>query len=110
MSVRFTVAVDLSKYKHTATIIDTLSGEVSQPLTFQVSEAGFTEFETLLKSFSSNPGDFVIGCEATGHYGETLLRRLQAKQYPVVRMNPAQVVQFRRGLGRKAKTDCRSDG
>lgn len=106
MSVRFTVAVDLSKYKHTAIIIDTMTGELSQPLTFKVNETGFTEFETRLASFSSNPADFVVGCEATGHYGETLLRRLQVKQYPIVRMNPAQVAQFRRGLGRKAKTDA----
>ena len=26
--------------------------------------------------------------------------------YPIVRLNPAQVAQFRRGLGRRAKTDA----
>lgn len=105
MSCRFTVAIDLSKFKHTASLIDTSTGEMSQSLTFKVNEAGFRQFDQLLRSFSSNPNDFIIGCEATGHYGETLLRRLQAHGYSIVRMNPAQVAQFRRGLGRKAKTD-----
>ena len=105
MSARFTVGIDLSKFKHTASLIDTLTGEIAQSLTFSVNEVGFRQFDQLLHSFSSNLHDFIIGCEATGHYGETLLRHLQSQGYAIVRMNPAQVAQFRRGLGRKAKTD-----
>jgi len=106
MSARFTVAIDLSKFKHTASLIDTETGEAAQSLTFKVNEVGFMQFDQLLRSFSTDPNDFIIGCEATGHYGETLLRRLQTQGYAIVRMNPAQVAQFRRGLGRKAKTDA----
>jgi len=106
MSPTYTVAVDLSKYKHTATILDTSTGDVCKTVTVPVNLAGFQQFESTLEAFSSKPTDFIIGCEATGHYGETLLRRLQDHGYPIVRMNPAQVVQFRRGLGRHAKTDA----
>ena len=83
MSVRFTVAIDLSKFKHTASLFDTTTGEIAQSLDFKVNEAGFTQFDQLLHSFSSDPKDFIVGCEATGHYGETLLRHLQAQGYAV---------------------------
>jgi len=102
----YTVAIDLSKQKHTATILDTTTTSVCKTVAIPVSQTGFQQFEATLAAFSTNPGDFIIGCEATGHYGETLLRRLQDKGFPIVRMNPAQVVQFRHGLGRRAKTDA----
>lgn len=106
LSPTYTVAIDLSKHKHTATILDTTTTSVCQTVAIPVSQTGFQRFEATLAAFSTNPEDFVIGCEATGHYGETLLRRLQDKGFPIVRMNPAQVVQFRHGLGRRAKTDA----
>jgi transposase len=106
MSPTYTVAIDLSKHKHTATILEVTTGEVCKSVTIPVNAIGFQQFEAALGAVSSNPNDFIIGCEATGHYGETLLRRLQDQGYSIVRMNPAQVVQFRRGLGRHAKTDA----
>jgi transposase len=106
MTTTYTVAIDLSKYKHTATIAEATTGEVCQTINFAVNQAGFCAFEAALQSYSTDPKAFIIGCEATGHYGETLLRRLQRHGYTLVRMNPAQVAQFRRGLGRKAKTDA----
>lgn len=105
MPPTYTVAIDLSKHKHTATILDTTSISVCKTVAIPVSQTGFQQFEAVLAAFSTNPEDFVVGCEATGHYGETLLRRLQVQGFPIVRMNPAQVVQFRQGLGRHAKTD-----
>lgn len=106
MPPTYTVAIDLSKYKHTATIFNTASTSVCKTITIPVNQTGFQQFEATLAAFSTHPENFIIGCEATGHYGEALLRRLQDKGYPIVRMNPAQVVQFRRGLGRRAKTDA----
>lgn len=106
MSAIYTVAVDLGKYSHTATVVEAASGRTCQTFKFQVDTSGFVAFEAVLQSYSPDISAFMIGCEATGHYGETLLRRLQHQGYAIVRMNPAQVVQFRRGLGRKAKTDA----
>lgn len=103
---RLTVALDLAKKTHVGRILDTTTGEMSQAIDIPVNEAGFAQFEAILAGYSGDPEDFLIGCEATGHYGETLLRRLQNQSYDIVRFNPAQVVQFRRGLGRKAKTDA----
>jgi transposase len=71
---------------------------------FPVNQQGFATLSQCLKRHGT-PDTILIGCEATGHYGETVLRYLQTHKYAVVRLNPAQVVQFRRGLGRCAKTD-----
>lgn len=106
MNPTYTVAIDLSKQQHTATILEQHTKKACETVTIPVNEQGFVAFERTLEAYSDNTSDFVIGCEATGHYGETLLRRLQDKGYTIVRLNPAQVVQFRRGLGRRAKTDA----
>lgn len=105
-TTRFTVALDLAKHTHVATIFDSHSGQADETTTIAITKQGFADFEKLLTSYSGDPHDFLIGCEATGHYGETLLWRLQKDGYPIVRLNPSQVVQFRRGLGRRAKTDA----
>lgn len=105
VAYKYTVALDLGKKHHVASIFDTKSGQQQQSVKARVNEAGFSLLEHVLQTYSCDPADFLVGCESTGHVGETLLRRLQADGYTVVRMNPAQVVQFRRGLGRRAKTD-----
>jgi len=102
---QFTVALDLGKWKHAVSIYNTQANQLCQSITIQVNREGFAELQTALTSYSPQPADFLIGCEATGHYGETLIRFLQERGYALVRMNPLQVTQFRRGLGRRAKTD-----
>jgi transposase len=105
VAYKYTVALDLGKKQHVASIFETASGEQQESVKVQVNQAGFTKLEGVLRTYSSDASEFLVGCESTGHVGETLLRRLQADGYAVVRMNPTQVVQFRRGLGRRAKTD-----
>jgi hypothetical protein len=76
MPPTYTVAIDLSKHQHTETILETTTTSVCKTVAIPVSQTGFQQFEATLAAFSPNPEDFIIGCEATGHYGETLLRRL----------------------------------
>ena len=106
MQKQFTVALDLAKRNHVARILDMTTGEISRPFNIPVNQDGFEAFEKTLATYSTDAADFLVGCEATGHYGETLLRRLQDQDYVIIRLNPAQVVQFRRRMGRKAKTDA----
>jgi transposase len=106
MSPLYTVAIDLGKSKHVASLVEIASTKVLQLIPIPVTQIGFEQFEATLRTLSPHPTDFIVGCEATGHYGETLLRRLNHQGYPIVRLNPAQVAQFRRGLGRRAKTDA----
>lgn len=105
MQARFIVAIDLAKRSHIAYVYDSANQHLSKPLTVAVSQEGFTQLERELSRYSDQPTDFLIGHEATGHYGETLLRRLRKQGYPLVELNGRQVAQFRRGLGRRAKTD-----
>ena len=102
----FTVALDLGKWKHAVSIYNTQTNELCQSMTIHVNQEGFAQLHTALTSYSTRSSDFIIGCEATGHYGDTVIRSLQAQNYAIVRMNPTQVTQFRRGLGRRAKTDA----
>jgi transposase len=105
MNARYSLAIDLAKRTHVACIHDKISGQTSKPIRVPVTKAGFENLVTIMTGYSADPTEFIVGCEATGHYGETILRWLQGQGYPIVRLNPAQVVQFRRGLGRRAKTD-----
>lgn len=105
MPPHFMVALDLGKQTHVGYVYDITCRQLSKPLRIKVEQAEFLSFESQLKSYSSQPSDFLIGHEATGHYGETLLRRLRALGYPIVELNGRQVAEFRRGLGRRAKTD-----
>ncbi len=102
---KYTVAIDLGKWKHVASIYNVRNHELVTTLTIDVSSVGFAKLDSALCSCSPETSDFLIGCEATGHYGETLLRHLQEQQYAIIRLNPAQVTQFRRGLGIRAKSD-----
>ena len=104
-NTQFTVALDLAKHQHVATIFDRQKLSRCEVIKIPVTAPGFADFTAWLQKYSCQPKDFIIGCEATGHYGETLLKRLQTQGYSVTRLNPAQVVQFRRGLGVRAKTD-----
>src|SRR3712207_1938866 len=97
--VRYTLALDLGKHAHVAHIYDTTSGQPSNPIRVPVTELGFAGLERVLVAYSANPADFLVGCEATGHYGETIVRHLQARGYHVVLLNPRQSKQFRLGLG-----------
>ena len=109
MSPRYMLAIDLGKRQHVAYIYDTTLRQLSKPLTIAVSRAGFEQLEQVLTSYSTQASDFLVGCEATGHYGQTLLRRLEQQGYALVQLNGRQVAQFRRGLGREAKTDKLAD-
>ena len=91
-TTRFTVALDLAKHTHVATIFDSHSGQADETTTIAITKQGFADFEKLLTSYSGDPHDFLIGCEATGHYGETLLWRLQKDGYPIVRLEASLTV------------------
>jgi len=102
---RYTVALDLGKQAHVAHIYDTATGQRSKPVRVLVTALGFAGLDRILATYSANPADFLVGCEATGHYGETIVRYLHARGYEVVLLNPRQSKQFRLGLGHRAKTD-----
>ncbi len=76
---RYMVALDLGKHAHVAHIYDTATATSSKPVRVPVSSLGFAGLDRVLTHYSSNPTDFLVGCEATGHYGETIVRHLHAR-------------------------------
>ena len=89
------VGIDISK--HTLDWYTTSSAQGSNPNT---PEGIATLVETLL---TLNPEGIVL--EATGGFEKKLFFALQAHALPVVRVNPRQVRDFAKALGRLAKTD-----
>jgi len=82
-TVRFTVAIDLAKQHHVATIFDAKLLKPCEVVRISVTALGFEHFKARLDHYSGNVTDFIIGCEATGHYGETLLKWLQHRGYNI---------------------------
>ena len=105
MSVRYMLAIDIGKSNHVAYIYDSTTAQLSKPLQVSVSQEGFNLLEQEMACYSTRVEDFLVGHEATGHYGQTLLRRLRQQGYELVELNGRQVAEFRRGLGHRAKTD-----
>src|SRR5215210_7964634 len=102
---RITVGVDIGKEHHQAAAYHPADDRIIGHMKFPVSRAGFSHFATFLAKLGTEPGDLVVGLEATGHDHLTLAEFLTDRGYAVVLLNPGQATQFRRSEGRRAKTD-----
>ena len=102
---RISVGVDVGKGGHQAAGYDPARDRVVGRISFPVSRAGFERFREFLEGLSPEPGDVLVGLEATGHYHLTLVEFLAEHGFGVVLINPYQAAQFRRSQGGKAKTD-----
>jgi len=102
---KYHIGVDISKHKHKACIRSLAQDSYSGVFSFDVKRQGFEKFLDTLGNFSSNKDDFLIGVEATGNYGVTLVYFLLSHGYKVVEINPYRANQFRKAQGKKAKTD-----
>lgn len=102
---KYHVGVDVSKGKHKACIHNLSQDSYSGVFSIAIDRPGFEKFRGTLEKLSPNKEDFLIGIEATGNYGVTLAYFLLSHGYPVVEINPYRANQFRKALGKKAKTD-----
>ena len=92
----FYVGIDVAKDFHVVTIIDENEVKVFKKA-FRVTNSadGFSKFIAKLESISTDVGNFLIGLEATGIYGENLLEFLLAYGYNVKLLNPFQTKRYR---------------
>lgn len=102
---RITVGVDTGKLSHHAAAYEPGGDRAQDHLRFSVDRPGFERFVVFLRSLADQPHDVLVGVESTGHYHQTLVEFLLAAGYTVVTVSPYQATQFRRSLGKKAKTD-----
>lgn len=98
------VGVDIAKFEHVATIIDSATGElIVDSLHFDNSLKGFKE---LLSNLSKlNKKDMVIGFESTAHYHQALFNYLTEHHYKCYLINPLMISRFRSISLRDSKND-----
>ena len=98
------VGVDIAKYEHVASILDSTTGEfLVDSLHFDNNLKGFN---LLLSNLSGlNKKDVVIGFESTAHYHQTLFSYLSGKKYKCFLINPFMTSRFRSISLRNAKND-----
>jgi transposase len=104
---QITIGVDAGKTSHLAAVYDSASGRVLGHLRFPVGRLGFERFCAFVRraAGAGAAGPVPVGLEASGHYHVTLAEFLAERGYPVVVVNPCRAAQFRRSLGKRAKTD-----
>ena len=100
----FYVGVDIAKYEHVASILDSTTGEfLVDSLHFDNNLKGFN---LLLSNLCElNKKDVVIGFESTAHYHQTLFSYLSGKKYKCFLINPFMTSRFRSISLRNAKND-----
>ena len=100
----FYVGVDIAKYEHVASILDSTTGEfLVDSLHFDNNLKGF---KLLFSNLSGlNKKDVVIGFESTAHYHQTLFSYLSGKKYKCFLINPFMTSRFRSISLRNAKND-----
>ena len=98
------VGIDVSKYKHDCCIINELGKPVQPEFSFENNRAGFKKLLAALERCGGE--EMRIGLEATGQYGENLMRFLDKSGHSFMELNPMLVRQFIRSKTlRRTKTD-----
>lgn len=102
----FYVGIDIAKRTHAASIMSETGKVLLKGFSFKNTTEGGEQLLQHLLRFSTNPSDFSIGMEATGHYWLALFSFLDAHNYTVHVINPIQTDGWRRGTEiRKRKND-----
>ena len=91
--------VDIAKVDHVIGAVDERGSELSGPMGFKNSAAGFERCEEWLEGVAGEPSDVLVGMEATGHYWMALYAFLVSRGYSVAVIDPVQVRAVRRFRG-----------
>ncbi|NLL74235.1 MAG: IS110 family transposase [Erysipelothrix sp.] len=97
------IGIDVAKRNHVVAIVDQHGEVLLKPTEFENSSPGFNSLYELIKSFILDR--HYVGLEATGHYGDNLIRFLLDKRCDVRMINPLTTDAFRKQRIRKTKTD-----
>ncbi len=100
------VGIDIAKNNHVASMMDEYGKVVFKAFSFSNTTDGGNALFSKLSSYSSNPSDFEIGMEATGHYWLSIYSFLFEKGFLLHVINPIQTDGWRKGTEiRKRKND-----
>lgn len=97
------IGIDISKYKHDCSVIDSDGFVVTPSWSFSNDREGFS---ILLSFLNELDGEIRIGFEATGHYGLNLKLFLEANNFTFMEFNSVLIKRFVSGKSlRQTKTD-----
>jgi transposase len=101
------IGIDIAKRAHVAAAVDAAGKAVIGSFQFNNTADGFAKLLARLAGAGAEPGDSLIGMEATGHYWIALFDFLCSHGWKVAVINPIQTDAFRRvETVRKLKTDA----
>lgn len=99
------VGIDISKHKHDCSIVTEEGVVIKDTFSFDNTRTGFNQFFEVLSSLGPL-NQIRIGLEATGHYGNNLIKHLSVKGYSFILLNPIIVSRLRQSETlRRTKTD-----
>ena len=101
------IGIDIAKRSHVAAAVDGGGKAVVKSFQFNNTADGFAKLLARLEKAGAEPGDALIGMEATGHYWIALFDFLCSHGWRVAVINPIQTDAFRKvETVRKLKTDA----
>ena len=103
----FYCGIDIAKYKHEASVIDTNGKALIDSISFANDKQGCEKVRTVFEKFEIAPADIIIGMEATGHYWLSVYTFFLELGYTVKVINPIQSEAFRKMYIRQTKNDSK---
>lgn len=103
----FYAGIDIAKYKHEATVIDSSGKALLDSISFSNSKEGCEKLLGLFQRLGVVREDVLVGMEATGHYWLSVYSYLVERGYEVKVINPLQSEAFRKMYIRQTKNDSK---
>lgn len=103
----FYCGIDIAKYKHEASVIDTNGKALLDSISFVNDKQGCEKILAVFQKFEISPADIIIGMEATGHYWLSVYTFFLELGYNVKVINPIQSEAFRKMYIRQTKNDSK---
>ena len=103
----FYCGIDIAKYKHEASVIDTNGKAMLDSISFANDKQGCERIIAVFQKFEISPDDIIIGMEATGHYWLSVYTFFLELGYNVKVINPIQSEAFRKMYIRQTKNDSK---
>ncbi|MEG0275984.1 MAG: transposase, partial [Coprobacillus sp.] len=80
------ISIDVGKFDHWTSVTNSDGEVLIQPFRISNDSIGFNELLSTISSFKSPR--HIVGLEATGHYGDNLIRFLLDNEFDVGLINP----------------------
>jgi len=101
----FYCGIDIAKFKHEATVIDSDGKALLNSISFTNTQEGCQKVIALFEKLNITVDLVIIGMEATGHYWLSVYEFFSELGYDVKVINPIQSDAFRKMYIRQTKTD-----